>query len=42
MQMTPCLWQKNQTVTKEPLDEGEREGKNWLKTQYSKQENYGI
>ena len=43
MQMTPRLWQKNWTVTKEPLDEGERgEWKSWLKTRHSKNEDCGI
>ena len=42
MQMTPPFWQK-QRETKEPLDENERgEGKSWLKTQHSKNEDHSI
>ena len=42
MQMIPPLWQKAKR-TKEPLDKGERgEGKSWLKTQHSKNEDHGI
>ena len=42
IQMTPHLWQKVKR-NKEPLDEGERgEWKSWLKTQLSKNKDYGI
>ena len=42
MQMIPPLWQKAKR-TKEPLDKGERgEGKSWLKTQHSKNEDHGL
>ena len=41
-QVTPPLWQKWRW-TKEPLDESERgEWKTWLKTQHSKNKDYGI
>ena len=39
--MTPPLWQK-QRGTKEPLDEGERKWKSWVKTQHSNNEDHGI
>ena len=46
MQITPPLWQKvkrNVMKVKEPLDEDERwEGKSWLKTKHSKNEDHGI
>ena len=39
--MTPSLSRKQRT--KEPFDESERgEGKSWLKTQHSKNEDHGI
>ena len=42
MQMTPSLQQKAKR-TKNSLDEGERgDGKSWLKTQHSKNEDHGI
>jgi len=34
MQMTLSLWQKAKTI-KEPLDEGKRRVKTWLKAQHS-------
>ena len=41
-----CRWEypngRKRRRTKEPLDEGERELKSWLKTQHSKNYNHGI
>ena len=41
-----CRWYhsngRKQRETKEPLDEGERERKSWLKTQHFKNEDHGI
>ena len=38
--MTPLWWR--QRGTNEPLDENEKEWKSWLKTQHSKNEDYGF